>query len=253
MTARRVILLLDEANDPEEGLGAALRIETDVRSCTGVFLANEDLHRLAGLGDRRWALPRGRTGVPELGPWLTARREALRLRCATVARALRLAFEWRMHEGAVAEVSGEDLLVVPEPEAATWVGSPWPRRLRRPPCDVLFVNRPWASGSRILALDDGGPGGARARQRAQAVAANEALPLAVLPLPAIPVAGALVDACARNDARLLVVPDVQALNTPALLARLLELLDCSLLLCRAPGDAGEPGPAPPGRRPDEGA
>jgi hypothetical protein len=275
VTPRRILLLLDESNDPEAGLTAALRVEVDAPECVALFVANEDLLRLARLPGLPTvpAVTPGASGAPAppvpapaqpgsapgdaMAHWSAQRQAAQRDRLTLLQRRFDLRLEWQVRRrgpGLLSDAGPRDLLVVAQPAAASWVGSDWPRLLRNAASDVLFVNPPWTSGRCVIVLDDGSVNAADAVAQARRIAASEGLPVTRLQtgasaaapaaapaaaavseevvVPTAVDAEALLARCAGADARLLVLPADLSIDWSTLLDSMLELLDCSLLVCR---------------------
>ncbi len=106
---------------------------------------------------------------------------------------------------------------------------------------ILFVNAPWSSGSSVVVLGTDGTAIRTGERLATAeelrlVLAVRAQDTAPTPPPGATLLeledwreDALADLCLQQDARLLIVPGSESLDTDTLLTSLLDRLPCSLL------------------------
>ncbi len=113
--------------------------------------------------------------------------------------------------------------------------------------NVLFVNEPWASGSRIVFICEGDPvSDSRALDLARRLADVEGLPLVVGTQEPLAIEQAdrvhqvvpwdeqaIVEFCEAQDARLLVLSELKQLDWRTLMLSLAERLSCSLLRLEA--------------------
>jgi len=252
MTTRfsRVRVWMDATIGPEEGVVAGRVIGGASVSCVGMYVEDPNLDRLASLpvarGVSRDALEFERLDREALRRQVEARLAALDRRFRRIVGGRGQVV--RVHrKDLFATVGPGELLVVSRPDAATWVGTDWADLLARGRCDVMFVNQPWATGRSVLVYAEDAESGGRAVAIGNELAVREGLEMHLLmpraaALPDAPVehceptAQALLDACRRFDARLLIVPSRIGLNWGEVSRWMLEMLDSSLLVLRDDGD-----------------
>lgn len=115
-------------------------------------------------------------------------------------------------------------------------------RLVQQPKHVLLVNEPWASGSSIVVLQgsDLALDHAVRLARAQHLRLVVAIPIAAPPPDRLPAnasvrqltrwdEAAFAELCLREDARLLILPELEGLDWAELLISLMDKLPCSVL------------------------
>lgn len=229
MVFQQVVLLLDETHPARAGWRIARRFITDDASIRAVIVENHDL--------RRWrSLPLAGTDAPDAAPPGTG---------IPVPASDDRAGAGATRADAPVDALQNALTVIPCPANATWVGSRWQRDAPRG--TVLYVNEPWESGSSVLAVVDGGDRSLRRRtlEISNWLARREQCLLRVAGVDATPPEGvptsryvhAAVDdpdqvlaLCDRFDARVVVCPRDLYPDWRGPRARLMALLDSSLLL-----------------------
>jgi len=250
--ALRVVVALDPGAPRDEAFEAVAALLDPARTeLTALFIEDDNLTRLATLPGvrevRTGPEPRTRSLDPAaLDRQLAERAARIRRTCerAAARQRLRLA-DFLVRRGEVlAELEraarDTELLVVGRSlrsaAARSWLGATPERVTDRlgsaPAGGLLFVHEPWRTGTSVLLLAGVGTAddSERALEQARTLAAAEALPLHRLDDPALGVdVAALADACARTDARVLVLPRSAVADATAL-ARLLAELPASVLL-----------------------
>jgi hypothetical protein len=229
----------------------------------GLFIEDEDLLGAAMLPGASEVslvnLDRGALNPDRIADDLARQARSMQAVFEASAKKFNLRYSFRVSRGRtmdmlVNEAATSDLVVVCRPLRAPGLrsrpGAQF-RQLLEHHRNVLFVNEPWRSGTRVLAVCDGVTSSCRyAMHRASDIAKSEALEFvvahvgeneAVLKLARelgcdhqITIAelneASLIDLCYSQDARLLVMPPVEGLDWQQLLIGLLDKLSCSLLL-----------------------
>ncbi len=248
--ARKVHVWMDITIAPDDALQVARRLCGPGTHCVGMYVEDTALQRFASLPVARYvsrfSLHETQAAATTVQGELRARQSALQARFQRIASAsaagqAQVVTVPRQRLGEF--VAPGDLLIVARPEAATWVGTRFTDLVEQLPGDLLFVNQPWDTGSRVAVLVRDSPAGRRALTVARELAGREGLetvalrsdPAATVPedMPVHPL-GAGVDnllaACAGVDARVLVVPADASLDWSKVGVSMLERLDCSLLV-----------------------
>ncbi|MEZ5560925.1 MAG: hypothetical protein R3E86_20590 [Pseudomonadales bacterium] len=229
---------------------------------TGLYVEDEDLLRAAelpGLSEVSAAGELVRLEIGQLRRDLTEQANAIRHAFEELALRLRATHQFVQARGRLADeisraAAQADFLLISRPLRAsglrTRAGSQF-SGVARQPVTALLVNEPWQSGSSIVTLyPASAPAVETALNVARRFARAEQLPVVAL-VPASQAAAArtalsdvrvvpvsdwtedgIATACARQDARLLVLPAQspgEALDTSELLTRLVDRLPCSLL------------------------
>ena len=254
----RLLVALDSSGPNEDSLRAVSKLlDSDGLEVTALYVEDEDLLRAASLPGLREISLSGRES--SLDPVRLAREmasQAAEARRAFEALAERLTGEHlrlehrflvargRMTEELDRAAAQSDFVLVSRASRAAGLRPRLGRafaQLVQQPKHVLFVNEPWASGSSVVVLRGSGAAvdyGARLARaqglRLVVVAAAESTP-GGLPedaeLRQLPTFDerAIAELCVKEDARLLVLPEVPDLDWAELLLSLVDRLPCSLL------------------------
>jgi hypothetical protein len=263
---RRVLLTFGNASPDEQVLRAIWSLlDSESVEMTGLYVEDEDLLKAAQLPCFREV---SRAGVQ--APFTTGRvardvaDEAASAQRAFAALAERLislhgplAQRFLVARGRTAEAldraaAESDFVLVTRSLRAGGVrerpGSRFAGLVRQPR-HVLFVNEPWASGSSVVVLNAGDHALGYAARLAEAEGLRLVVvnPIAVaLPGPAqLPTDSSIrqltswdeqtiAELCLREDARLLVLPQIAHLDWAELLVSLMDRLPCSVLKLAAP-------------------
>lgn len=251
---KRVLVALDCTHPSGETLRQLPRLLGSAPlEITGLYIEDEDLMRAARLPGLREISLTGQ--IVELD--LDRLRRDIAAELATVRKAFEeLARELSLHcrvevaRGRVSETlctaaSESDFVLVSRtvrtsglrPRTAPQFG-PLLHQTRR----VLFVNEPWASGTTVIVLGDDREAIDTGKRLADAEGLRliVALPRSAPLPPGLPDAceivrlsdrseDAIADLCQQRDARLLIVPGDDDLDTATLLTGLMDRLPCSLL------------------------
>ena len=253
---KRILYMLDYGTSDTEAL-RLMRALSDAGEpeLTGLYVEDEDLERamrLPGLAEVNVrqkgaaALQPGQLQQDLRAHADTTRslfeRSASRLDITCTFRRIR----GRTGEAVVDAAATSDLVVVTRPLRAFGLRARQAAQfdaLIRAHSNVFFVNEPWSSGSSIVVLVDGEAHEQRhALRLARRLAEVEGLPLVAGSPVAAPVAAAdrtarldawtqrgIVDLCEAEDARLLVLPELEQIDWQQLVPALAERLSCSVL------------------------
>lgn len=263
---RRVLLALDDVR-PDADVLRALQslLDLDALEMTGLFLEDEELLRAARLPGFREidfsgaALPLDRERLlRDMALQARAAEEAFRALAERLTREhWRLAHRFRVARGRFAEeldraaAEADFVLVTRRARGGGFrqrLGRTFANLVRQPR-HVLFVNEPWASGTSVVVVN----AGRTALDHAALIAEAQGLrlvianPVAVPPPPATRLPPntvvrqltsldeqAIADLCLREDARLLVLPELPGLDWAELLLTLTDRLPCSILKLAEP-------------------
>ncbi len=225
---------------------------------TGLVVEDEDLvraMRLPGLSEVSIArLEAGPLQPERLRKDILAHTEAVRERFEKAARGISAEVSFQVRRGPVSDVLLEaahasDFVVVTRPQLITGLrarSASTFQNLLAQHGNVLFVNEPWQSGSRIVVLcPASGADVSPLLARARAIATAEKLPLLAVSHEG-DVEGAdatvviqnwseaaIVAVCEAQDARLLVFSEIDSLDWRTMATALAERLSCSLLRIEA--------------------
>ncbi|HEX7036892.1 MAG TPA: hypothetical protein VF210_14040 [Pseudomonadales bacterium] len=263
---RRVLLALDDAR-PDVNVLRALQslLDLDALEMTGLFLEDEELLRAALLPCFREisysgvAAPLDRDRLlRDMALQARAAEEAFRALAEHLTREhWRLAHRFLVARGRFAEeldraaAEAEFVLVTRRARGAGLrqrLGHTFANLVRQPR-HVLFVNEPWASGSSVVVVN----AGRTALDHAARIAETQGLRLVVANPVAVPPPAAarlprdavvrqltaldeqaIADLCLREDARLLVLPELPDFDWAELLLSLTDRLPCSILKLAEP-------------------
>lgn len=257
----RVLVTLDGTR-PNEGALRALwsLLESDGLEMTGLYVEDEELLRAAALPCFRevsfagTASPLDAAGIArDLALEAAAARRSFEDLAGQLTREHRhLVHRFRLARGRIGDeldraAADSDLVLVTRALRGTGMRTRAPRafaRLVQQPKHVLFVNEPWASGSSVVVLHASDT----ALEHGIRLAAAEGLRLVVVTPVAAPTPPAdrlprgtsirqltrwdeatIAELCLREDARLLVLPELPGLDWAELLISLMDRLPCSVL------------------------
>ena len=257
----RVLVTLDGPQPDERVLRTLWNLlDPDALELTGLYVEDEDLLRAANLPClREVSFTGSEAGLDaarlarEMAEEAAAAERAFETLAAGLMREhRRLAHHFTITRGRFAQVfdtaaADADLVMVTRALHATGMRRRLGRSfgpLVRQPRHVLFVNEPWATGSSIVVLncsDQALDYGSRLA-RAEGLRLVVVTPIAVAPpraerLPPDTTVRQLADwdeekiaeLCLREDARLLVLPEIPDLDWQELLVSLMDRLPCSVL------------------------
>lgn len=252
----RVLLAFDHANLAEELLRQLPDwLGSDALDLIGMYIEDEDLLRASELP--------GLQEISLTGQVLTlnanrireqVRREAAQIRSAfeMLARRLRMQHRFITVSGRTSDAlcraaEQADFVLVTRSLRTSGLRPRSGRHfaaLARLPHQTLFINEPWESGSTVVVLD-GAPEVLRIARRFAAAQGLRLVIVAPAESAAVPADADVVrvpaarwnedgiaDVCLAVDARLLVLPPRDDLDSAELLVRLMDRLPCSLLQVR---------------------
>jgi hypothetical protein len=262
----RVLLALDGTRPNDDALRAVWSLlDPEALDVTGLYVEDEDLLRAATLpclrevsmSGRETSLDVARLTRDMANEAAAARRAFDELAQRLIREHRRLAHHFRVARGPAADVfdraaAESDFVLVTRALRGTGLRHRFGRsfaRLVQQPRHVLFVNEPWSSGSSVVVLRGSDLALDYATRLAEAdrLRLVLAVPVAAPPPPAERLPGgaairqltrwdaeSVADLCLREDARLLVLPELPDLDWAELLVSLMDRLPCSLLKLAAP-------------------